>query len=174
MNTNTQSFTITNDSNLLQVRVREVTQNTNDDLTQGNTATLSRSHITITQPLQTQQTLPRKYDPPPLPSQYSPHTTPYISPQQGSSNPTGTTTVETQPEVQFQTTTLTRQPTVQASSYTPAQNTQTQNIQPGLTNNTLNSNTLPNSITSRNLSRPPLQIITNIRLSYSLTSANPK
>ena len=79
------------------------------------------------------QSLPRNYDPPPLPSQYSIHTTPHNSPQQGSSNPNGTTTFQFQPEVQFQTTTQTRQPNLKTLSYTAAQNTQTQNTQPGLT-----------------------------------------
>ena len=55
---NPQSFTITNDSNVLQVPVRQVTQNTNDDLTQANTSTLSLSHTNINQPLQIQQTSP--------------------------------------------------------------------------------------------------------------------
>ena len=114
-------------------------------------------NTTITQPFQTQQTSPRNYDPPPLPSKYSPHTTPHKSSQQGSSNPNGTTTVQTQSEVQFQTTTLTRQPTSLNLSYTPAQNTHTHNIQPSLTIKTFHSNTIPKSIFSRNLSRPPLQ-----------------
>ena len=90
---NTQCFKITNNSKVLQVPVRRVTQNTNDDLTQDNTSTLSTSHTTITQPLQTQQTSHRNYDPPPLPPQYSPHTTPHNCPQQGSSYSNGTTTV---------------------------------------------------------------------------------
>ena len=46
-------------------------------------------------------------------------------------------------------------------------------IQPSLTINTLHSNTLPNNISSRNLSRPPLQTIPTNPLSYSLTSTIP-
>ena len=84
---NPQNFTITNDSNVSQVTVRQVTKNTNNDLTQDNTSTISTSYITITQPLQTQQTPPRNYDLSPLPAQYSAHTTPHKSPQQGSLRP---------------------------------------------------------------------------------------
>ena len=50
---------------------------------------------------------------------------------------------------------------------------QTQNIQPGQTINTLHSNTLSIHITSRNLSRPPLQTIPHNPLSYNLPSLNP-
>ena len=58
-------------------------------------------------------------------------------------------------------------------AYTPAQNTQTQNIQTGVTLNTHHSNALPSYTTSRNLFRPPLQTIPTNPLSYSLTSTNP-
>ena len=68
-------------------------------------------------------------------------TTPHNSPQQGSSN---TNASQIQPTVQFQTTTPTRQPISQTFTYTPAQNIQTQNIQTGLTNNTLHSKALLN------------------------------
>ena len=44
---------------------------------------------------------------------------------------------------------------LQTLAYTPVQNTRTQNIQTGLTINTLHSNALSNYTTSRNLSRPP-------------------
>ena len=83
---------------------------------------------------------------------YSFHTTPNNSPQQGSTNTNGTNTLQVQPAVQFQTTTPTRQPILQTLAYTPAQNTQTQNMQPGLTIKTLYSNTVHNHTTSRNLS----------------------
>ena len=107
------------------------------------------------------------YDPPPLPSQYSPLTTPHNSPQQGSSNTQVTNTV------QFQTITPTTQPEIPVLAYTPAQNTQTQNTQPALTIKTLQSNPLPNYTTCRHLSRPPLQTIPNNPLSYSLSGTNP-
>ena len=94
------------------------------------------------------------------------------TPQQSSSNSNGPDTIQVQLAVQFQITTLTRQPILQILTYTPAENTQTQNIQPGLTINTLHSNTLSNHTTSRNLSSPPLQIIPTNPLSYSLTSTN--
>ena len=79
-----------------------------------------------------------------------------------------------QPTVQFQTTTPTRQPVLQTLTHTAAQNTQKQNIQTGLTNDTLHSNALPTYTTSRNISRPPLQTIPTNLLSYSLTNTNPK
>ena len=69
--------------------------------------------------------------------------------------------------------TPTRQPILQILAYTPAQNTQSQNIQTGLTINTQHSNALPKYTTSRNLSRPPLQTIPNNPISYCLTSTNP-
>ena len=57
--------------------------------------------------------------------------------------------------------TVTRQPTLQTLSYTPAQNTQTQYTQHGLTTNIFHSKTVPISITSGNLFRTPLRIIPN-------------
>ena len=105
---NTQSFTITNDSNILQSTVHDITQNPINDQTQNdtthftnqdNTSTLSTSNTHITQEFQTQQTSSRNYDPPLLSSQYSTQTTPHNYPQQGSSNTKTTNTV------QFQTTT---------------------------------------------------------------------
>ena len=129
---------------------------------------------TVTQHFQTQQPSPRNYDPPPLPPQYSTQSTLHNSPQQGSSVSNGTNTLQVQSNTQFQTTTPTRQPVLQTLLYTPAQTTHSRNIiQPGLTINTLHSNTLSNHITSRSLSRPPLQIVPNNPLSYSLTSTNP-
>ena len=56
--------------------------------------------------------------------------------------------------------------------YAPAQTTQTQNIQPGLFINTLHLNTLKYHITSRSLSRSPLQTIPSNPLSYSRTRKN--
>ena len=152
--------------------MRSATQNTNNDQNQDNTSTLSTSNTTETKPFPTQQPS-RNYDPPPLPTQYSTQTTPYNSPQQRSSNTNGTNTLQVQSETQFCTTTHPRQPILQTLLYTPAQTTQTQNIQPGVTINTPHSSILSNHITSRNLSRPPLQIIPSNPLSYSLTSTNP-
>ena len=80
----------------------------------------------MTQPFLTQQ--PRSYDPPPIPSQYSTQTTPQNSPQHGFSNTHATNAPQIQPTVQFQKTTPTRQSIFQTLTYTPAQNTQTQNI----------------------------------------------
>ena len=110
--------------------------------------------------------LPRKYDPPPLPLQYSTQTTPYKSPQQVPSNTQTTNTVH------FQTPSPTTQLSVPTLAYTPAQNTQTQNIQTALPIDTLHFNAKPKYITSRNLSRPPLQTIPTNPLSDRLISTN--
>ena len=113
---NPQSITITNDSNINQLLVHNITQNPINDQTlndaiqntnQDNTSTLSISNTPIIQAFQTQQNSLRNYDPPPFPPQYSTQTTPQNSPQQGSSNTQTTNTV------QFQTTTRTTQPNIQ-------------------------------------------------------------
>ena len=121
----------------------------------------------MTQQFQTQQTSPRTYDPPPLPQHYSIQTSPHNFPQQCSSNTQTTRTV------QIQTTTPTTQPIVQTLAYTPAQNTQIQNIQTALTINTLHSDAIPIYKASRNFSRPPLQTIPTNPQSYNLSSTNP-
>ena len=163
----------------MQVPVHNITQthinhHTSNDTThipnQDITSTLSTSKTLTTQKLQPQQTIQTKYVPPPPPSQYSPLTTPQNSPQQGSSNTHVTNTV------QFQTIIPTTQPEVPTLAYNPAQTTQTQNMPPALTINTLQSNPLPKYTTSRHHSSPPLQTIpTNpLPLSYGLISTNPK
>ena len=173
---NPQRFTVTIDLNIIQIPVHNITHDTTADqnqdnipqnTNQDNNSILSTSNTNITQPFQTQQPSPQNYDPPPLPPQYSTETTPHNSPQQSSSN------TETMNTVQFHTTTSTTQPTVQTLSFTPAQNTQSQNVQNALTNITLHSNAIPNYTTSRNLSGPPLQTIPTNPLSYSHTSTNP-
>ena len=138
---NSQSFTITKDSNAKQMPTRNITQDPNNDPNQDNKFTLSKSNIFITQPLPTQQPQPRNFDQIPIPPQNSHHPTPLKSPQQVSSNASGTFTLQFEPEIQFQTPTPTRQPVLQPLSYTPAQNKQTQKVQPGLTIFTLQSNT---------------------------------
>ena len=75
--------------------------------------------------------------------------------------------------MQFKTTTPTTQPDIPTLANTPAQNTQTQNMQTALTINNLPSITISNYTTSRNLSRPPLQTIPTNPLTYSLFSTNP-
>ena len=107
---------------------------------------MSTFDTAVTQPFQTQQPSPRNYDPLPLPSQYSTQTTPHNSTQQGFSNTNGTNTLQVHSGTvtHFQTTTQLRQPILHTYSYTPVQTTQNQNIQPGLTINTLHSNTLSN------------------------------
>ena len=111
-----QSFTITNDSNMLQKPVQKITENTISDQNQNDTtqntnqdniSTLSTSKTHITQPFRTQQPSPRNYDPTSTQSQYSTQTTPHNSPQQSFSNTHGTNAPRFQPTVQFQTTTPT-------------------------------------------------------------------
>ena len=84
---NPQSLTVTNDSNIIQVPVHYITQNThqnqnNTDINtnQDDTSTLSTSDTQITTQFQTQQPSPRNYDPPPIPPQYSTQNTPQNSP----------------------------------------------------------------------------------------------
>ena len=71
---NTQSFTTATDSNMLQVPVHNIIQNTTNgqhqdeitqNLNQDTTSSLSTSKTSVTQPFQTQQTSPRNYVPPP-------------------------------------------------------------------------------------------------------------
>ena len=72
---NTRNFTITDDSNLIQIPTHNITQNEfnnqNQDNTlttnQDNTSVLSTSHTKITQPSQTQISPRRSYDPPSIP-----------------------------------------------------------------------------------------------------------
>ena len=137
------------------------------------TSTLTTAHTNITQPSQTQQPSPRNYDPPPFPPQYATHNNLHNSPPQKSSDTNDPDTSQVQPAVQFQIITPRTQPISQTLTYTPAQNTQTQNIQPGLTSITLHSNTLSVIITARILYRPPLQTIPTDPLSFRLTSTNP-
>ena len=102
---NTQSLTMTNDSNTLQIPVHDVTQNPNNTQDQNNTtrntnpdktSTLSTSNTHVTQEFQTQQISPRNYDSPSIPPQYSLQTSAQNSPQQGSSNTQTTNTVQLQ------------------------------------------------------------------------------
>ena len=137
---NTESFTITNDSILIQVPTHnitpDITNNQNQDnitlnTTQDNTSILSTSNTNITQPFQTQQTPRQKFDPPPIPPHFSTQINTQNSLQQGSSNTQTTNTVH------FQTTTPPTQHIVQTLTYAPAQSNQTQNRQTGLKINTL-------------------------------------
>ena len=173
---NPQNLTKTNDSNILQIPVHDITQNPNNnqdqndtilDTNQDITSTLSTSNTTITQQFQTQQTSPQNYNPPPLPPQYFIQTSPHFSPQLGSTNTQTTNTV------QFQTTTPTTQSIEQTLEYTPAQKTQTQNIQTASFIIILHSNTIPNYTTSRNLPRPPIKTIPTNPQSNNLASTNP-
>ena len=101
---NTQSLTITNDSNLIQIPVHNITteettnknQDTTSNTTQDNTSVLSTSHTNITQQSQTHRPPHQNYDPPSLPSQFVTSNNTHDSPQQGSSNTQHTNTVHFQ------------------------------------------------------------------------------
>ena len=176
---NTQSFTITDDSNLIQVPTHNITQNEfnnqNQDNTltthQDNTSVLSTTHTNITQPSQTQVSPRQIYDPPSIPPQFSTQIHNQNSPQPSSSNtqhPTQNTNT-----VHFQTPATPSPSEIQTSTYTPAETNPVHNTQPILNINTIHSNPSFNYTTSRHLSRPPLQTILTNPLSYNLTSTNP-
>ena len=176
---NTQSFTITDDSNLITIPTHNITQNEitnqNQDNTSNtnpdNTSVLSTSKTNITQPSQTQILSPRNYNPPSVPPQFSTQINTHDSSQQSSSNTHYI--AQNTSTVQFQTPTPPSSSEIQTSTYTPAQTNPVQTTQPTLNINTIHSNTSTNYTTARHLSRPPLQPILTNPLSYSLTSTNP-
>ena len=143
---NTRSFTITDDSNLIQIPTHNITQNEfhnqNQDNTfstnPDNTSVLSTSNTNITQPSQTQVPSPRNYNPPPVPPQFSTQINTHNSPQQSSSN-THHITQNTN-TVHFQTPTPPSPSEIQTSTYTPAQTNPVQITQPTLNINTIHSN----------------------------------
>ena len=114
---------------------------------------------------------PPKYDPPPIPPQFSTQINVHNSPQQSSSNTQHIT--QNTNTVHFQTPTPPSPSEIQTSTYTPAQTDPVQTTQPTLNINTIQSNPSFNYTTARHLSRPPLQTILTNPLSYSLTSTNP-
>ena len=65
--TNIPSFAITTNSIVLNVPLRQRTENDNNVFNQDDTSTLSTLNTTHTQQFQTPQTIPRVYDPPPPP-----------------------------------------------------------------------------------------------------------
>ena len=176
---NTRSFTITDDSNLIQIPTHNITQtefntqNQDNILTTDpdNTSVLSTSNTNITQPFQAQIPSPRNYNPPSVPHQFSTQINTYNSPQQSSSN-THSITQNTN-TVHFQTPTPPSPSETQTSTYTPAQINTVQTTQPTLNINTIHSNPSFNYTTARQLSPPPLQTILTNPLSYNLTSTNP-
>ena len=153
---NTQSLTISTDSNPIQIPTHNITTNettnqnhdTTSNATHDNTPVLSTSLTNITQSSQPQRPLQQNYDPPSLPSQLANSNNTHDSPQQGSSNTQNTNTVH------FQTPTPPSPPQIQTSTYTPAENNPIQNIQTVLNINTIHSNPSFNYTTARNLSRP--------------------
>ena len=73
-----QSFTITTDSNIVQIPIHNITQKTlpnqnytNNDSNHDGTSTVSTSDTNISPQLQAQQPSPENYDPPSIPPQYS-------------------------------------------------------------------------------------------------------
>ena len=176
---NTQSFTITDDSNLVLIPTHNITQNEFNNQNQDNTLTtnpdntsvLSTFNTNITQPSQIQVPSPRNYNPPSVPHQFSTQINTHNSPQQSSSN-THNITQNTN-TVHFQTPTLPSPSELQTSTYTPAQTNPVQTTQPTLNINNIHSNPSSNYTTAMHLSRPPLQTILTNPLSYSLTSTNP-
>ena len=176
---NPQSFTITEDSNLITIPTHKITQRTtnqnqdnpSNNVITDNTSVLSSYNTNITQPSQTQILPPRNYDPPPIPSQFSAQINTHVSPQPSSSNTHSIT--QNNNTVHFQTPTPPSSSEIQTSTYTPAQTNPVQTTQPTLNINTIHSNPLSNYTTARHLSRPPLQPILTDPLSYNLTSTNP-
>ena len=176
---NTQSFTITDDSNLIIIPTHTITQNEitnqNQDNTSStnpdNTSVLSTSNTTITHPSYTQILSPRNYNPPFVPPQFSTQINTHNSPQQSSSNTHSIT--QNNNTVHFQTPTPPSSSEIQTLTYTPAQTNSVQTTQPTLNINTIHSNPSSNYTTARQLSRPPLQPILTNPLSYNLTSTNP-
>ena len=176
---NTQSLTITNDSNRIIIPTHNITQNdiTNQsqdnisNINQDNTSILSTSNTNITQPSQTQILSPRNYNPPPVPPQFSTQTNTHNSPQP--SSPNTHYIAQNTKTVHFQTPTPPSSSELQTSTYTPAQTNSVQTTQPTSNINTIHSNPSSSYTTARHLSRPPLQPILTNPLSYSLTSTNP-
>ena len=160
------SFT---DSNVLQVPTQNITEHTDHLFSHENPSTLSVTKTIDTQPPQINHTIQQNYDPPPLPSDYSTHSTHHNSPQQGSSN-TFSTRQQLLHETQFHTTTPPMRSS-QTIQYLPAQPLVPSITPPILTINTLHTNPITNVTTSRTLSRPPLPLIQNISLSYNFTSS---
>ena len=166
---------VTDDSNTIQIPLDNIIQTNINESTSNNTTLNPHEilHLYYLHQINLQlenfnhKTIQPNYDPPHLPVQYSPRITSHNSPQQRSSNTQVTNTV------QYQTVTPTTQSEVTTAAYTPAPKTQTQNIQPAITLNTLQSNPSHNYTTARHLTRPPLQTIPINPLSYSLNSTNP-
>ena len=176
---NTRSFTITDDSNLIQIPTHNITQNEVNNQNQDNTLTtnqdktsvLSISHTNTAQHSQTQVPPRRSYDPPSIPSQFSTQIHTHTSPQQSSSNTKHIT--QNTNTVHFQTPTPPSPSEIQTSTCTPAQTNPVQTTQPTLNIITIHSNPSFNYTNSRHFSRPPLQTILTNPLSYNLTSTNP-
>ena len=130
---NTRSFTLTDDSNLIQIPTHNITQNEfnnqNQDNTlttnQDNTSVLSTAHTNITQPSQTQVSPRQNYDPLSIRPQFSTQIHTQSSPQPSSSNTQHIT--QNTNTVHFQTPIPPSPSEIQTSTNTPAQTNPVQN-----------------------------------------------
>ena len=170
----TQSTDLTVDSNILMVLIRpienqDITHNKEQDpqyLIQGF-STSSNTTITIPQP-----PISRNYDPPPL-LESDTNTSSSISQQPSSFNNNIIGLISnTRPRFTFQSPSTPERTSVTTHPYTKAQNTSEPNITTTFNINMILTNPSPNTVTSRTLSRPPLQTIPNNPLQYNLSSTN--
>ena len=138
-------------------------------MTQGSSIS-STNNTTITQPpIQTQPITSRNYDPPPLPN-FDISTSSSISQQPGHS--TNNINSLIRPHSTFQPPPTPERPPVTTQSYTPAQRTTDTKVPFTFNINNSHTNLLPTIVTSRTLSRPPLQTIPIYPLQYNLNSTN--
>ena len=146
----------------------DISHNTEQDpqyLIQGS-STLSTTNNTIPQP-----PIWRNYDQPPLPGSDT-YTSSSTSQQPSSSNTyINGLRSNTRPRFIFQTPTPERT-SVTTHRYTQAQITSEPHISTIFNINMMHTNPPPSIVTSRTLSRPPLQIILNNPLQYNLSSTN--
>ena len=127
-----KNITITTDSNIVQVPIHNITQNTlpnqnhtNNDSNHDATSTVTTSDTNITPQLHSQQPSPRNYGPPSIPPYYSTQTMSHTSSQPGSS--THTNIPQNPLTVQINLTSPTRTLPLSIIPYTPSQHTQTRN-----------------------------------------------
>ena len=131
--TDTQSLSVTSDSNILNTPTRQITENDtvlshndNDNASlQKDTSTINMQNTTTTPPQAFSQQVQETYDPPSIPPEFSTHKTPCYSPEQGSSN-TNISIALNYTQTQSQQTAPTRQTTLRTPPYIPAQTSITQ------------------------------------------------
>ena len=168
-----QSTDLTVNSNALMVPIRPIedqdpSHNTEQNpqyLFQGS-STLSTATNTLPQP-----PISRNYDPPPLPESDT-YTSSFTSQQPSSSNNNINGLISnTRPRFTFQSPSTPERTSVTTHPYTQAQNTSDPNIPTTFNINMIHTYP-PTIVTSRTLSRPPLQIIPNNPIQYNLSSTN--